>query len=80
MPKTGHFSPCVSFLEHKWADSETISLGLRNYRSGGKLFFHKQRLRASKFGVGGGRQAFAFCQASAAYSIAPKIEPAVQYE
>lgn len=27
MPKMVHFRLCVSLLEHKWADSETISLG-----------------------------------------------------
>jgi hypothetical protein len=59
--QNGAFSS-VSFLEHKWADSETISLG--DYGTTGQAgpFSHSKRLGASKFGVGGGRQAIAFAK------------------
>ena len=62
MPKMGAFSFPVSFLEHKWADSETISPGLRSYRSSGNSFLTNSVWGPPNFGVGGGRQAFAFAK------------------
>jgi hypothetical protein len=79
MLKMGHFRLC-----HFWSTSGLIA---RRFLSGPRddwvrwhSFLTAYVWGPSKFGVGGGRQAIAFAKLLPAYSIAPKIEPAVQYD